>query len=79
LTRARLRQPDTRGDFVARWHGAAHGPHMGVSSVPVLHSRALLARARGEHAEYRSYRDRYRALAQQAGYEGHIARADALP
>jgi class 3 adenylate cyclase len=41
--------------------------------------RALLARARGDEATYRDYRDRYRAMARTLGFEGHIAWAEAMP
>ena len=48
--------------------------------------RALLARARGDEAtyrdyrdRYRDYRDRYRAMARTLGFEGHIAWAEAMP
>ena len=39
---------------------------------------ALLARAHGDEASYRDYRDRYRALAESLGFEGHMAMAEAL-
>ncbi|ORW41547.1 cyclase [Mycobacterium paraense] len=41
--------------------------------------RALLARARGDAAAYAQLRDRYRAMAESLGYEGHIAWAEATP
>jgi adenylate cyclase len=41
--------------------------------------RALLARARGDEAAYRDFRDRYRARANELGYEGHMAWAAAMP
>jgi hypothetical protein len=41
--------------------------------------RALLARARGDEATYRDYRDRYRDMARSLGFEGHIAWAEAMP
>ena len=41
--------------------------------------RALLARARGDDARYREYRDRYRAIATSLGFEGHIVWAEAMP
>jgi len=40
--------------------------------------RALLARARGDEAGYRDYRDRYRKLAAEFGFEGHMALAEAM-
>jgi adenylate cyclase len=41
--------------------------------------RALLARAHGDDTAYRDYRDRYRAMATELGFEGHIAMAEAMP
>jgi hypothetical protein len=41
--------------------------------------RALLARARGDEAAYRDYRDHYRAMATSLGFEGHMEWAEAMP
>lgn len=49
-----------------------------VRDVWLLRLRALLARAKGDEASYRDYRDRYRAMAQSLGFEGHIAWAEAM-
>jgi hypothetical protein len=49
-----------------------------VREVTELRLRALLADARGDEAAYRDYRDRYRAMANELGFEGHIARAEAM-
>jgi adenylate cyclase len=40
--------------------------------------RTLLALAQGEDANYRDYRDRYRKMAAQLGFEGHIVMAEAM-
>jgi hypothetical protein len=40
--------------------------------------RALLARAHGDEAAYREYRDRYRAMATSLGFEGHMKWAEAM-
>jgi len=37
-----------------------------------LQLRVLLARARGDGTAYRDLRDRYRAMANDLGYEGHM-------
>jgi adenylate cyclase len=37
----------------------------------LLRMSALLARAEGDEAAYRDYRDRYRAMAASLGFEGH--------
>ena len=41
--------------------------------------RALLAEARGDQAGYHEFRDRYRTMANEFGYEGHMAWAAAMP
>jgi class 3 adenylate cyclase len=50
-----------------------------IREVWLLRMRALLARAHGDEAGYRDYRDRYRAMARSLGFEGHIAWAEAMP
>jgi adenylate cyclase len=49
-----------------------------VNDIAVLRLRAQLAHARGNHASYRDFRDRYRAMAMSLGFEGHIAIAEAM-
>jgi hypothetical protein len=44
-----------------------------------LRVRALLARARGDEATYGDYRERYRTMATQLDFGGHIALATAMP
>jgi adenylate cyclase len=55
------------------------GPGVVINEIVVLRLRALVARACGEEATYRQYRDRYRALAYRIGFEEHMAMADAMP
>jgi len=43
-----------------------------------LRMQALVAQAQGEDAIYRDYRDRYRKMATELGFEGHAAWADAM-
>ena len=50
-----------------------------VREITLLRLRALLARAHGDDTAYRDYRDRYRAMATELGFEGHIAWAEAMP
>jgi hypothetical protein len=50
-----------------------------VRDIMVLRLRTLLAKARKEDAAYRDLRERYRAMANSLGYEGHIAWAEAMP
>jgi class 3 adenylate cyclase len=50
-----------------------------MRDIWLLRLRALLARARGDEAAYRDFRDRYRDMAKMLGFEGHIAWAEAMP
>jgi class 3 adenylate cyclase len=50
-----------------------------MREIWLLRLRALLARAHGDEARYREYRDRYRDMAKTLGFEGHIAWAEAMP
>ena len=50
-----------------------------IREVWLLRLRALLARAHGDDAAYRDYRDRYRAMATALGFEGHMQWAEAMP
>jgi hypothetical protein len=43
-----------------------------IRDIWLLRLRALLARAHGDEARYREYRDRYRETAKTLGFEGHI-------
>jgi adenylate cyclase len=53
-------------------------PGVVLNAIALLRLRALLAHARGDEAEYQQYRDRYRAMANEIGFEGHIAMAEAM-
>jgi hypothetical protein len=50
-----------------------------MRDICLLRLRALLARAHGDEARYREYRDRYRDMARTLEFEGHIAWAEAMP
>jgi len=50
-----------------------------MREITALRLVALLARAHGDGAGYRDYRDRYRDMARSLGFEGHIAWAEAMP
>jgi hypothetical protein len=50
-----------------------------IRDIWLLRLRALLARARGDEAAYRDYRDRYRAMATELDFEGHMELAEAMP
>lgn len=77
---------DRRADGDLQEAGAAvdrlaHVPVNGfvMRDTWLLRLRALLARAHGDDAAYRDYRDRYRAMATSLGFEGHMAWAEAMP
>jgi adenylate cyclase len=53
-------------------------PGFVLHEIWLLRLRALLARARGDEAGYREFRDRYRAKATALGFEGHMALAEAM-
>jgi adenylate cyclase len=53
-------------------------PGFVLHEICLLRLRALVARSRGDEAGYRDYRDRYRKLATELGFEGHIAMAEAM-
>ena len=69
-----------RGDAPARPRLAASGDeHQPIRDIMVLRQGRLLAKARRDHAVYRDLRERYRAMANSLGYEGHMAWAEAMP
>src|SRR5262249_44468043 len=49
-----------------------------VLEITLLRLRALLSRARGDNVAYRDLVNRYRAMAESLGFEGHIAWAEAM-
>jgi hypothetical protein len=46
--------------------------------LTLLRLRALMAKARRDMSAYRDYRDRYRAMANELGFEGHMVWAEAM-
>jgi adenylate cyclase len=61
------------------WLAAAPtDPGFVLHEITLLRLRALLARAHGDAARYRDYRDRYREMATSLGFEGHMAMAEAM-
>jgi len=52
---------------------------LAVRDIWLLRLQALLAQAHGDAAAYAQFRDRYRDMAKTLGFEGHIARAEAMP
>ena len=54
-------------------------PGLVLKDIWLLRSRALLAQAQDDEAAYRLHRGRYRTMATNLGFEGHIAMAEAMP
>jgi adenylate cyclase len=50
-----------------------------LNEITSLRMRALLARAEGDDAGYAEWRNRYGKMANELGFEGHIAMAEAMP
>ena len=65
-------------EAIDRFAAVPTEPGVVVNAIALLRLRALLAQARGDEAEYQQYRDRYRAMANEIGFEGHIAMAEAM-
>ena len=63
---------------IERLASAQSDEGLAMRDIWVLRSRTLMARARGEHAAYAEFRDRYRDMAKSLGFEGHIAWAEAM-
>ena len=53
-------------------------PGFVLNEIWLLRLRAQLAKAKGEDATYRDYRDRYRKMATELGFEGHMVWAEAM-
>ena len=49
-----------------------------IPEITLLRLRALLSQARGDDVAYRDLANRYRAMAESLGFEGHIAWAEAM-
>jgi adenylate cyclase len=64
---------------VDRLAGSPTDPGFVLREIWLLRLRALLARTHGDETAYRDYRDRYRAMATELGFEGHLKWAEAMP
>ena len=60
------------------WRTCGPNDDSAIREITLLRLRALLARARGDDDAYRDLVDRYRAMAESLGFEGHIAWAKAM-
>ena len=58
--------------------GAPTEPGFVLNDIWLLRLRALLARVRSDEFSYRDFLDRYRAMAESLGFEGHMAMAEAM-
>ncbi|MGO4444131.1 adenylate/guanylate cyclase domain-containing protein [Mycobacterium sp. 2YAF39] len=80
-----LSQRDAEGDIaeaqaaIDQLAALPTDPGYVLNEIWLLRMRALLARAQGDDARYRDYRDRYRETATYLGFEGHMAMADEMP
>jgi class 3 adenylate cyclase len=64
---------------IARLATAESDDGLAVRDILLLRLRALLARAHGDAATYKHFRERYRDMAKTLEFEGHIAWAEAMP
>ena len=65
-------------EAIARLAAVPIDPGFVLHELPLLRLRALLARALGDEAGYRDFADRYRAMACDVGFEGHMAIAESM-
>jgi len=52
---------------------------LAIREIWLLRLLALLARVRGDDVSYQDFRDRYRAMANKLGFEGHLEWSKAMP
>jgi adenylate cyclase len=69
---------ETARDVIDRFSAASTEAGVVITELSLLRMHALLARACGDEAGYRDYTNRYRAMANEVGFEGHIAMAEAM-
>lgn len=77
LQRGRAVDLDDAQDATDRLAAEA-APGFVLHEISLLRLCALLAKARGEVAEYRGFRDRHRALTTALGFEGQLRWAEAM-
>jgi class 3 adenylate cyclase len=65
-------------DAIERLATAPTNESLGMREIWLLRLRALVAHAHDDDAAYADFRDRYRAMAEKLGYEGHMAWAEAM-
>lgn len=70
---------DEAAEQIGRLTTVGHDLDWVTRDLIVLGLRTRLAKARGDGSGYRELRDRYRAMAADLGFEGHVQWANALP
>jgi adenylate cyclase len=78
LRRGGEADPRDAQEVVDRLAGLPTDPGFVLREMWLLRLRALLARAHGDETAYRDYRDRYRAMATELGFQGHMKWAEAM-
>ena len=63
---------------IDRMASVAVEPGIVLYDIWRLRMQTLVAQAQGEDATYRDYRDRYRKMAKELGFEGHMSWAEAM-
>jgi adenylate cyclase len=64
---------------INRLAGVRTDPGFVLHEITQLRLRALLAQAQGDDVTYRDFRDRYRKMANDLGFEGHMQWAEEMP
>ena len=65
-------------EAVDRFAAESNAAGVAIYDVALLRLRAVVARACGNENEYREYVDRYRAMAREFDFDGHIAMAESM-
>ena len=60
------------------WRNCPADEELVLRDITLLRLRALLARACRDEVTYRDLADRYRAMANSLGFEGHMAMASSM-
>ena len=63
---------------IDRMANAQTDPGSAMRDITLLRLRALMARAKGDNADYEDLVNHYRAMAESLGFEGHTAWAEAM-
>ncbi len=61
------------GEAIAKLEAVPTEPGVVLNEIWLLRMRALLAQAEGDDDAYRDHRDGYRKMANDLGFEGHMA------